>query len=505
MADILIIGGGVAGLSAGIYAQLDGHRAVICEKLPTAGGNLTGWRRGDCRIDNCIHWLTGTNPSSPIYRMWTDLGALGDGIEIHRGESLYTCEKDGETLSLWRDLDRLERTMLAISPADRKETRRMIRVICAIQDFCSVGGTEHNKKMSPATILSGVPLILRYNRMTTGDLAKRFRHPLIRAFLTDFLSDRFSSLAYFFVAAHFCGDNADIPVGGSVPMAQRMAARFRSLGGELLTGKEAIRVLHDGKRATGVEFRDGTTASADEIVITTDPATVFPALLDLPMPRALAARYRDRRMMRFSSYHCAFVCDLPEAVGFQGDYVCELSPALAFRLGTPTLMVREFSHEPGSAPAGKVMLQTMTACDEDTARRFIALRRDKETYDLRKRYLAKWFERAIVEKFPALEGHLSCVDVWTPATYHRYIGSEIGSFMSFAFGAKVLPLRASDRVPELSNVTLANQWLRVPGGLPIAAESGKLAIRSITAKYRRALRRERKAAIATPAAGQTAR
>ena len=144
MADILIIGGGVAGLSAGIYAQLDGHRAVICEKLPTAGGNLTGWRRGDCRIDNCIHWLTGTNPSSPIYRMWTDLGALGDGIEIHRGESLYTCEKDGETISLWRDLDRLERTMLAISPADRKEIHKMIRVIRAIQDFCSVGGTEHN-------------------------------------------------------------------------------------------------------------------------------------------------------------------------------------------------------------------------------------------------------------------------------------------------------------------------------------------------------------------------
>lgn len=491
MANILIIGGGVAGLSAGIYAQMNGHRAVICEKLPVAGGNLTGWRRGDYRIDNCIHWLTGTNPSTPAYRMWEDLGALGIGVPVHRGESLYTCERNGERLSLWRDLDRLERRMLDLSPADAKETRDFIRAIRFIQLFCGVGGETHDRKWNPVSILQGVPLIFKYHRMSTGDLAARFRHPLIRAFLTDFISDRFASLALVFVAAHFCGDNADVPMGGSVAMAQRMADRFRSLGGELLLGREVVRILHDGKRAHGVEFRDGTTAEADEIVVTLDPAVVFPRMLDLPMPKELAARYRDKRLMRFSSYHCAFACDLPE-IPFRGDFVCELSPPYPFRLGTPTLMVREFSHEPGSAPKGSVLLQTMTICDEDACRRFLALRKDPETYAQRKRYLAKWMERALAEQFPALKGHLTCIDVWTPATYERMIGSEIGSFMSFAFGPKFLPIRTSARVPGLSNVTMANQWLHAPGGLPIAAEAGMLAIRSVTAKYRRELRRERK-------------
>ena len=242
-----------------------------------------------------------------------------------------------------------------------------------------------------------------------------------------------------------------------------------------------------------MEFRDGTTASADEIVITTDPATVFGRLLDRPMPRPLAKRYRDPRMIRFSSYHCAFACDLP-SVPFRGDYVCELSPAYQFRLGSPTLVVREFSHDPSSAPAGQTLLQTMTICDEETSRRFIALREDREAYALRKRYLAKWLERAIVEKFPELDGHLTCIDVWTPATYNRYTGSEMGSFMSFAFGAKVLPLRLSGSIHGLRNVTMANQWLQAPGGLPIAAESGKTAIEKITAKYRKALHREQKEA-----------
>ena len=37
----------------------------------------------------------------------------------------------------------------------------------------------------------------------------------------------------------------------------------------------------------------------------------------------------------------------------------------------------------------------------------------------------------------------------------------------------------SGDVPGLSNVMLATQWLMAPGGLPIAAEGGRLAIETI--------------------------
>ena len=122
MAKIVIIGGGVAGLSAGIYAQRQGHQAIVCEQHTTAGGNLTGWQRGDYHIDNCIHWLTGTNPATDTYKLWVELGVLGGDVEIYQGESLYTCEYDGQQLSLWKDLDRLRRELLKISPEDEEET-----------------------------------------------------------------------------------------------------------------------------------------------------------------------------------------------------------------------------------------------------------------------------------------------------------------------------------------------------------------------------------------------
>ena len=58
MRKIVIIGGGIAGLSAGIFAQLNGFESVILEKNKTLGGECTGWDRQGYHIDGCIHWLT---------------------------------------------------------------------------------------------------------------------------------------------------------------------------------------------------------------------------------------------------------------------------------------------------------------------------------------------------------------------------------------------------------------------------------------------------------------
>ena len=120
MKEILIIGAGVAGLSAGIYAQLCGYHATVCEKHFVAGGNLTAWDRKGYHIDNCIHWLTGTNPVTSTYRMWETLGALGE-TEIYQGETLFTCEHEGKRIALDRNLSRMKREMLALSPDDEKE------------------------------------------------------------------------------------------------------------------------------------------------------------------------------------------------------------------------------------------------------------------------------------------------------------------------------------------------------------------------------------------------
>lgn len=82
MKKIVIIGGGISGLSAGIYGQKAGFQSEIYEKNAVAGGQCMGWNRKVYHIDNCIHWLTGTKKGTGLRRVWEDLGALGDDINL---------------------------------------------------------------------------------------------------------------------------------------------------------------------------------------------------------------------------------------------------------------------------------------------------------------------------------------------------------------------------------------------------------------------------------------
>ena len=475
MAKILIIGGGVAGLSAGIYAQMAGHSATVCERNLVVGGNLTGWTRKGYTIDNCIHWLTGTNPSSSLYKTWCDLGALGN-VNVYNAKSLYTYEYNGKKLSLYADVERIKNDMLSASKKDEKEILHFIKAVKTVMYLMGVGGKNKNAKYGVLQKIKALPELIKYNNISTGQLAERFYHPLIRGFLLSLLGEDFSASALICVFATICGENGGVPEGGSMAMAQRMANKFTSLGGEILTDKRAVNINVKKGVAQSVDFADNTQLGADYVVITADPQIAFNQLLHTKMPTSFAKLYKN--MQRFSSYHCAFACDTKN-VPFKGDFIFNISAFYRTRLHTNHLILREFSHEKGFAPQNKTVIQSLTFCNESDAKRFIELKKDQLSYYNVKRKIAAEVQYLIGEKFPQLKGNLEFLDVWTPATYNRYTGAEVGSFMSFLLPPKTILKTLSNKVPNASNVFLATQWQQSPGGLPIAAKVGQLAVQSI--------------------------
>ena len=96
MNKIIIIGGGISGLSAGVYGLLSGFEVSIYEKNALPGGECTGWNRKGYHIDNCIHWLTGTRKDTELYEVWNKVGALGDFVEYAKLESFYSSTYKGQ-------------------------------------------------------------------------------------------------------------------------------------------------------------------------------------------------------------------------------------------------------------------------------------------------------------------------------------------------------------------------------------------------------------------------
>ncbi len=83
---VAIIGGGVAGLCAGCYAQMNGYKATIFEMHNLPGGVCTAWQRNGYTIDSCIHWLVGTSPASSYHKLWREVGALEGSTIIDQDE-----------------------------------------------------------------------------------------------------------------------------------------------------------------------------------------------------------------------------------------------------------------------------------------------------------------------------------------------------------------------------------------------------------------------------------
>src|SRR5450759_2939278 len=96
--SLIIIGAGIAGLSAGCYALMNGYQAQIFEMHNLPGGLCTAWKRNGYTVDGCIHWLMGTSPGSGFYQLWSELGVMRSRRMIAHDEFLRVVEPNGKAL-----------------------------------------------------------------------------------------------------------------------------------------------------------------------------------------------------------------------------------------------------------------------------------------------------------------------------------------------------------------------------------------------------------------------
>jgi len=71
---IVIVGGGVAGLSTCCYARMNGYEAEIHESHTIPGGLCTTWKRGCYQFDGSLEWLVGHGFKKPVPRMLAGSG-----------------------------------------------------------------------------------------------------------------------------------------------------------------------------------------------------------------------------------------------------------------------------------------------------------------------------------------------------------------------------------------------------------------------------------------------
>lgn len=138
-----------------------------------------------------------------------------------------------------------------------------------------------------------------------------------------------------------------------------------------------------------------------------------------------------------------------------------------------------FDYEPSFSPEGKGILQSTFSQSEEDYKYWVNLYNDRDKYRNEKLRLAEEIKNRVITQYPFLEGKIRVLDVWTPATYNRYVNAYRGAYMSFIITKGAKNKRVAGKIKGLGNVMIASQWLMGPGGLPTAAAMGKFAAQRI--------------------------
>ena len=477
MKNLVIVGGGVAGLSAGIFALKNGFNVTIYEKNSYVGGNLTGWVRDGLEIDGCIHWLTGTNKLTKTYKKWVEVGAL-ENTSIIKKDTLFTSYYNGQKVSLYRDTKKTLLEMIYLSKQDKKEIISFIKAVEKFKLIMGVGGEFNNKKASIFDLFSFLPYLIKYYKLNLQDLANKFNNKAIKNLFTNFIGGCFSSLAMIITYATFSSGNGDLPKGGSKQMATKMQNKFLSLGGNVVYNKKIISVNTLNNKANFIILDDNSKVYLDYLILTGDAKNIYEDLLSLPIPKKLNKWYISDKCKRFSSFGVAFKVSVNK-IPFKGD--CSFNIPLKYKhlLKSTHIKLVEYSYDDTFINNGNTVIQSICYLNEKNAENFINLRKNYKEYLSEKKRIALILLECIECLFPTLKGKLKIIDIFTPATYNRYNLSETGSWMAFTFPKKTLPIKCNNVAKPLSNVVIASQWLSPPGGLPVSLDEGERAVKSL--------------------------
>jgi len=485
---ITIIGGGVAGLSAGIYAVMNGFDTEIIEMHSVAGGQCTAWERKKYRFDYCLHWLVGTS-KGVFHDIWKETNVLNENTEIidHEIHS-QIFNKNREEFIIYSNIDRWEKYLIEIAPEDEKTIKRMcndMRKSALLEPFALP--PELRKPLDYIRIMPIMlpifNLVRKFGRLTCKEYFDKlgFKSERIKSVLDAMYGERnFSALAFIFMLAWFNQKNAGYIKGGSFPLAQRMVEKFLKHGGKILYKTKVERIIVENNTAKGIVLSDGTQILSDYVISAADGySTIYNMLNGKYVSRKVDFAYKNWELFT-PLVQVSF--GIRESVLSESPIIINTSKDL--KIGRTKLKngysVMNYSYDNTMAPVGKTSIVMRYESPWELWENL-----EGDDYTNEKLQIEKDATLCLETEFPGISEFIEVIDVATPKTDVRYTGVKDGAYEGFMPGKENMMKTLDMTLPKLKNFYMAGQWLFPGGGLPPSAQTGKWVVQLICRKEKK--------------------
>jgi phytoene dehydrogenase-like protein len=519
--EVLVVGGGMAGLTAAAYLCRAGLRVAVLEKEAKPGGLVNSFARDGFTFDGGIRAIENSGIVRPMLRqLGIDVEFIASPVSVGYGKDVLRLSTDA-SLAEYRDL------LVRQFPENRDDIGLIIGEIEKVMGYMDVlYGIDNPLFMNltdPKYIFRTIlPWMFKYLltmpkvARLKGDVDSHLATFTKNQALIDMIAQHFFRKTPTFFALSYFSLYLDYayPAGGTGALSESLAAYVLAHGGKILCGVEIERV--DAETKTLRDSR-GEIYECERLLWTADLRRLY-GILD-------SKSLRDESVSRMIAAKAAEVADKKGGDSVFTLYLeLNLSPSHFAAVSSPHFFytplktgLSTLGREPHASPVDSLPAEAKRALMAWTKRylelttyeiscpamRNASLAPAGKTglivstlmdYSLFKQTLdAGWYDEfrdfcaglvvEILEAsiYPGLAAATILRFTSTPVTIERTTGNSDGAITGWAFTNEVmpavssLPRVASSVLTPIPGIYQAGQWSFSPSGLPISILTGKLA------------------------------
>lgn len=511
--DVIVVGGGLAGLTAAAYLSRAGRSVLLCEKEGVCGGLISSFTRDGFMYDGGIR---STENAGVLFPM---LKQLGLEIEFVRSQVSVGIEDRVVRIQTKEDVAGYQDLLTEMYPESKSEIAEIITQVKKIMGYMDVQYGIDNPilrdSMNDPKYLLGtiLPWITKY--AFTAPKIARLQDPVeeyLRRFtqnqsLLDIICQHFFKQTPAFFALSYISLYLDYhyPLGGTGVIPEKLTGYIESHGGVIRTKTQITEVdltnktvtdsqgevysyqrliwaadqkaLYRNLKLEGVSERaqQAITARKDLIADKTGNDSILALFLALDLDKSYFASKSSEHFF-YSPSRIGESAAGP--IPYDGDrqtieaWLKRFFELTTYEISCPSL------RDASLTPPGKTGLMISVLFDYRLTKQILEMGWyddfktlcENSILDVLSASIYPGLKEAVLHKFPS-----------TPLTMEKFAGTTDGAIVGWAFTNTPLP--AESRIPKIyeavktpiPGVLQAGQWTYSPAGLPISILTGKLA------------------------------
>lgn len=491
--DVIIIGAGLGGLTAGAKLARSGKKVLIVEQHNIPGGCATTFRRKEYTVEVGLHELDGLDETDAKTRIFKDLDVFNN-TELVRLPEFFKYKNARIEFVMPDDTDKAIDALTREFPSEEKGIRKYFRQLRGIRkEVPKIPGTKFWQTVLMPLYPLLFPNVVKNAKKSIGSfLDENINNDDLKLILTANLNyyhnDPYTmSMLYFATAQDGYYAGGWYIKGGSQKLSDYLAGCVLNNSGDIVYGHLVEKILIEQGEAKGIVFRKKTRGDSGQII---EKAKVIiancavPNLVDL-LPEPLSLKFSEK--IKDLQHSCSIITlylgfsKTPKELGNKHYSTFIANPDVK--------NLRDFAHDlkyagfkdrhlifvdysqidSGLTPEGRsfgVLATTDYAKDWDDLNR--------EEYKKKKEEVAQILMERLEKLIPGIKEYIDYYELGTAKTVERYTLNPGGACYGFAQLPEQAGANRFGQFPPVRNLYIASAWGHPGGGFTGVIISGYL-------------------------------